>query len=466
MSTMERVASMDAVWLQIERDTCPMQLMGLLITATPIDRPCLEARLAARLLPLARFRQRVLRDTVGTVWETCPVDMRRQLVSASLPPGEPRKALAELIGSLAARPLDQDRPLWQLHLVEDYQGGSALIARVHQGIADAISITGLLRSLATPLEDEAQASDAVERPDGLFDPLYAPLSRAVINGITLSGAFWARYWGLLFNPQKIFDYACASTALALEIGKLSSLPDDSPTPLKGQASGRKRASWSVPLPFANVNAVAKAHKTTTDAVILATLAGAIHHCIAQTDASARDLELRTLMPVNLRSGESDEVLGNRSGLIPLELPIGIDTPEARLKEIDRRIRSFTDAYEAQQAWGVFSLIGQTPRAVQLQVLKLLASKTSALLYRVPAAPKGQTLCGARITEEMYWSPPPGDLGVTISIVNQGESYQIGVLADVAMLPEPAIITDRLGAELAILTPARAPKQRKNSKPSG
>jgi hypothetical protein len=56
--------------------------------------------------------------------------------------------------------------------------------------------------------------------------------------------------------------------------------------------------------------------------------------------------------------------------------------------------------------------------------------------------------------------------VTISIVNQGESYQIGVLADVAMLPEPAIITDRLGAELAILTPARAPKQRKNSKPSG
>ena len=67
---------------------------------------------------------------------------------------------------------------------------------------------------------------------------------------------------------------------------------------------------------------------------------------------------------------------------------------------------------------------------------------------------------------MYWSPPPGDLGVTISIVNQGESYQIGVLADVAMLPEPAIITDRLGAELAILTPARAPKQRKNTKPSG
>lgn len=460
MSTMERVASMDTVWLQIERDTCPMQVMGLLITETPIDRPRLEAQLAARLLPLARFRQRVLRDTVGAVWETCPVDMWRQLVSTSLPPGEQRKALAERVGSLAARPLDHDQPLWQFHLVENYQGGSALIACVHQSIADAISITGILRSLSAPLEEEAQAGDADDRPDGLFDPLYAPLSRAVIDGIKSSGAFWARYWGLLFNPKKVFDYACASTALALEIGKLNSLPDDSPTPLKGQASGHKQASWSAPLPSANINAVAKAHGTTTDAVILAILAGAIHHCLAKSDASTRYLELRTLMPVNLRSGESADVLGNRSGLIPLELPIGIHAPEARLKEIDRRIRSFTDAYEAQQAWGLFSLIGQTPRAVQLQVLKLLASKTSALLYRVPAPPKGRTLCGARIVEEMYWSPAPGDLGVTISIVNQGECYQVGVLADVAMLPAPSIITDRLDAELALLAPARAPKRKR------
>lgn len=464
MSTMERVASMDTVWLQIERNTCPMQVMGLLITATPIDRPRLEAHLVTRLLPLTRFRQRVLRDTVGAVWETCTVDMRRQLVSTDLPSGEQRKALAELVGSLAAGTLELSQPLWQFHLVENYQGGSALVARVHQSIADAISITGILRSLSTPLEKKVQTSDGDDRPDGLFDPLYAPLSRAVIDGIKLSGAFWARYWGLLFNPQKIFDYACASTALALEIGKLNSLPDDSPTPLKGLASGRKQASWSTPLPLADINAAAKAHETTADAVILTILAGAIHHSITEADVSARDLELRTLMPVNLRSGESDDVLGNRSGLIPMELPIGISAPKARLKEIDRRIRSFTNAYEAQQAWGLFSLIGQTPRVVQLQVLKLLASKTSALLYRVPAPSEERTLCGARIAEEMYWSPAPGDLGVTISIVNQGESYQVGVLADVAMLPAPSIITDRLGVELALLAPPRAPKRRKTTKP--
>lgn len=457
MSTMERVASMDAVWLQIEQASGPMLVVGLMITQTHVDRQQLESQLKACLLPLPRFGQRVLHDRVGAVWETCPVDMQQHLVSTTLPPGAQREALGALIGTLAASPLDPGSPLWQFHLVEDYQGGSALIARIHQGLADAIAITGLLRSLATPHEDSTGSADTGLRPDGFFDQLYAPLTRAVIDGIKLSGAFWGKYWSLIFNPQRVFDYACASTALALEIGKLNSLPDDSATPLKGQASGRKRASWSAPLPFADVNAAAVAHRTTTDAVILATLAGAIHHCLG-ADATAPGSELRTLMPVNLRNEESDDVLGNRSGLIPLELPIGLDTPEARLLETDRRIRSFNDAYEAQRALGLFSLMGQTPRAVQLQALKLLASKTSALLYRVPAAPDTRTLCGARIIEEMYWSPAPGDLGVTISIVNQDESCQVGVLADVAMLPEPAAITDRLGVELALLAPARPPKR--------
>lgn len=46
----------------------------------------------------------------------------------------------------------------------------------------------------------------------------------------------------------------------------------------------------------------------------------------------------------------------------------------------------------------------------------------------------------------------------MSIVDQGGSCRIGVLADLAMLPAPSAITDRLGVELALLTPARPPKR--------
>ena len=110
MSTMERVASMDAVWLQIEQASGPMLVVGLMITQTHVDRQQLESQLKACLLPLPRFGQRVLHDRVGAVWETCPVGMQQHLVSTTLPPGAQREALGALIGTLAASPLDPGSP--------------------------------------------------------------------------------------------------------------------------------------------------------------------------------------------------------------------------------------------------------------------------------------------------------------------------------------------------------------------
>ena len=65
MSTMERVASMDAVWLQIEQASNPMLVIGLMITQTPVTREQLESQLKASLLPLPRFSQRVLQGDLN-----------------------------------------------------------------------------------------------------------------------------------------------------------------------------------------------------------------------------------------------------------------------------------------------------------------------------------------------------------------------------------------------------------------
>ena len=48
------------------------------------------------------------------------VEMREQI-----------RALQKRIGELAMTPLDRSPPPWQMHLVEDYEGGSGLIIRIH-----------------------------------------------------------------------------------------------------------------------------------------------------------------------------------------------------------------------------------------------------------------------------------------------------------------------------------------------
>lgn len=462
MSTLERLGSMDMTWLQIEQDTNLMQVVGVLILETPLDRSALEERLRTRLLPMERFGQHVLRDTVGAIWESGQVNLDAHIATANLPPGDEKQALENLIGQLAATPLDSGRPLWQLHLVNSYRGGSALIARVHQCIADSIALIQVLQSLT----DAGPTADTTPPPAepsaaNFFDQLYAPLTQAVIDGIKLSGAVWAKYLSLLIFPQQVFDYARASTALALEIGKLLALQDDNHTFLKGQPQGVKHASWSAPLATATLAAIARHHGTTPNALVLACIAGALNAYLKRQNAPTAGIELRTLMPVNLRSEDTPDLLGNRCGLMPIELPVGIDDPKARLDETHRRVQAFREAYDAQRALGLFSLIGQTPRAVQLQSLKLLATKTSALLCHVPGARQPRYLCGAKIVEEMFWSPPSGDMGLAISVVSYAGHHQVGLLADAAMVSDPAAITGLIEAQLAALDPqaqAQAPRK--------
>jgi hypothetical protein len=90
-----------------------------------------------------------------------------------------------------------------------------------------------------------------------------------LTGIKLSGAVWAKYLSLLIFPQQVFDYARASTPLALEIGKLLALQDDNHTFLKGQPQGVEHASWSAPLATATLAAIARHHGTTPNALVLA-----------------------------------------------------------------------------------------------------------------------------------------------------------------------------------------------------
>lgn len=457
MSTLERLGSLDMTWLQIEQSTNLMQVVGVLVLATPLDRAALVDCLATRLLPMERFRQLVLRDTAGAIWESAPVDLNAHITTAELPAGDEEAGLRALIGELAATPLDPARPLWHLHLVPDYQGGSALIARVHQCIADSIALIRVLQSL-TDASPTAEPPLPPEAPN-FFDRLCAPLTDAVIDGIKLSGAIWARYLSLLFNPTQVFDYARASTALALEIGKLAGLHDDSHTFLKGEPKGIKHVSWSAPIAESAVAAIAQARETTPNAVLLAALSGALHGYLSRQGERTTGAELRTLMPVNLRSEDTPDVLGNRWGFMPLELPVGIADPLDRLAETHRRVAHFTETYDAQRALGIFSLIGQTPRAVQLQALKLLATKSTALLCHVPGAHEPRYLAGARIVEQMFWSPPSGDLGLAVSIVSYNGHYQVGLLADTAMVPAPAAITGEIQAQLDALG-TKAPRRRK------
>ena len=147
----ERMTKVDTAWLRMDSDANLMMIVGVWTLKPGISYSELCQRVEDRLLKYARFRQRVVEDTAGATWvEDRDFDIEKHVVREKLPrraKGQEQAALQERMGELAMLPLDRKRPLWQFHLVEDYQGGSALLVRIHHCIADGIALISVTMSL-------------------------------------------------------------------------------------------------------------------------------------------------------------------------------------------------------------------------------------------------------------------------------------------------------------------------------
>jgi hypothetical protein len=62
----------------------------------------------------------------------------------------PRGRQAELesfVSQLAGTDLDRRRPIWQFHFIDDFQGGSAAVLRIHHCYADGIAMVRVFLTL-------------------------------------------------------------------------------------------------------------------------------------------------------------------------------------------------------------------------------------------------------------------------------------------------------------------------------
>ena len=125
-------------------------LRGFPVTAAPFNY-VLRGLGAGRLLPVFEVAEKV--------------DIDYHLRHSALPfPGGERE-LGVLVSRLHSNPLDLDRPLWEIHLIEGLHGGRfALYGKLHHSLADGISGIGLLNYADDPASSRTPPVWAAERP--------------------------------------------------------------------------------------------------------------------------------------------------------------------------------------------------------------------------------------------------------------------------------------------------------------
>ncbi len=460
MGKRERMSSIDTAWLRMDSQANLMMIVGVYEFDGSIDYERLRQLYEERFLPHARFRSRVVRDATGYYWEVDDnFDLDVHLARTALPGKGTTADLKRLVGRLASTSLDSNKPLWQVHLVDNYNGGQALIVRIHHCIADGIALIGVLMSLTSddPTEDIGERPRAASRAPssaGMLNAFLRPLTSATVRAIGTTGDAAARALhasaAMLEHPNSVGgaagDMARVAAQVTKDLAGIALMDNDAVTSLKGLPSGSKVVAWNEPLALDDVKAVGKALGCSVNDVLLACVAGAIRSYLEHQGEEVDGIELRAMVPVNLRDPRKWKDLGNKFGLVPLLLPVGIENPIARVYEVRRRMDELKQGYTAVLSMGILAAVGLAPRAVQNQALDFLAKKATAVMTNVPGPQQPLYMAGAHVKRMMFWVPQSGNIGMGVSILSYAGGVQFGLITDKRLCEEPQRIIDRFKPE--------------------
>jgi WS/DGAT/MGAT family acyltransferase len=439
------MSSVDAAWLGMEDPTNLMMVTGVLALEGKADVKRLRTLLDKRLAPFGRFHQRVVRPRMrGNLphWrDDEQFDIENHVSHVALPAPGGDAALSALVSEQMSTPLDFTKPLWHIHLIDGYERGSVVLARIHHSIADGIALVRVMLSLTDTTPTAAPRRRAPEPTNhaGPLDWLPGAFNRGVKAG-----------QGLLDNPGRLTDLARVGAEGAFRLGRLVVLPPDPPTSFKGPLGRRKRAAWSKPVPLEDFKAIGKAFGATVNDVLVATATGALRRYLENRGDPTTGLAIRASVPVNLRPIDQAHKLGNSFGLVFLTLPIGIVDPVRRLRAIKKEMDELKRSPEALVAFGVLNVLGLAPVEVERLGLRFFGSKATAVLTNVPGPREPLYLAGRKLEKVMFWVPQSGRLGLGISILSYAGGVMLGVATDEGLVPDPERIVAEFEKEFKSL----------------
>lgn len=447
----EPMSRVDTAWLRMERPTNPMMITGVLMFSETMTRAQLKKVIQQRFLAYSRFRQKPVEGATGAQWvEDADFDLDWHVRLSGLPgktsPAAEKKSLERFVSQLASSPLDPTKPLWQFHLVERYQGGSAVVARIHHCYADGIALVQVLLSLT----DTTRESSRHSRLDKAWlkheGAKVAHRVGAVDRYMKLGGKVLEQGMAMYRDPSLATLLAKEGGEIARELVTALALPDDPPSLLRGKLGVSKRVAWAEPLDLEEVKAVGRACDCTVNDVLMAAAAGALRGYMLERGEQLEGMTLRATVPVNLRPLEHAKKLGNHFGLVFLELPVGEDNPLRRVERVADCMNQLKNSRQAIVAYGLLAALGLAPPQLQEIALEMFSRKASAVATNVPGPQQPLYLAGCELRDIMFWVPQTGSIGLGLSILSYRGQVHFGLISDARTIPDPEGVIRRFGEE--------------------
>ena len=452
----------DAAWLHMDRPTNLMIINSVLWFDEPVDWKRLREVVEERLVDkYPKFGMRVVESHIpgrAPHWEVDPdFDLDTHLHHVALPAPGDMAALQTLVSDLVVRPLDHAHPLWEMYLIDGYGPGAATLCRMHHCVADGIALARVMLSL-TDEERNPRIAPAVpmQKPRrGLVSRVAGTATDAAGTGRRLAGAVLREGVETIAHPSRLQT----RRAEAEELVRILLKRPDTQTVLKGRLRVADTVTWSDPIPLDLVKEIGHTTGSTVNDVLVTAMTGALHDYLRRRDSLVDDI--RAFVPFNLRPLDQPlpRELGNRFGLVYLDLPVGTRTAASRLRQVKERMDAIKASPQGKVAYAVLGLLGHTPPEVEKYAIDMFSARGSCVLTNVPGPREPVYLAGTPVGGVLVWAPTSGSVSMSISIFSYAGEVTVGLLVDAGLVPDPHRIAQGFRREVDKL--ARLAERRAN-----
>lgn len=404
----------DCAWLHMDKPDNLMMIVGLFLFDEPVDFDELKKTVSERMLKYDRFRMRVrrsrnpLRRPSWVPVKDFHIDNHVERVSI---PGGTEADIHAFVGKKMGQRLSRSKPLWRMYLLEDLEKGSALVAVLHHAIADGNALMRVLLSLTDKVKKSEETAMVLK-------------SRQ-----------------LNVKPRGFVDLAKRGLGATATLSKGLVTPEPK-TPFKGKLCKDKRVGVTRPIPLADIKKARTPSSSTVNDILVAALTGGLRRYILREKGSVKDgTVIRAVVPVDLRRG-SGERLGNKFGLVFMNLPIGIADPHERLLSVKQTMDELKNSPQAIMVLGLLAAVGTVPAELEQKVVGLFGAQATTVLTNVPGPQEPLLLAGKEISSLMFWVPQSGGLGLGLSILSYNQQVRVGIATDAGLVPNPEqLVTD-------------------------
>lgn len=462
-----RLSALDASLLYLEDATTPMHIGGVAVFRRPrsgFDYERLVELIERRLALVPRYRQRVATvpgHLARPVWtDDVHFDITHHVRLSALPRPGTQEQLNELVARLMSRPLDHNRPLWELYLVEGLaRNRFALITKTHHAMIDGIGAIEIGQVMLDVSANPAQD------PEGLWMPEPEPsqvrlVTDAVSEVVRQPGELVENLRSAVGDVASLVQKAFGIVAGATDLLTAAVRPARS-GPLNVRVSRARRFAVAK-AQLTDLKKLRATHGGTVNDVVLAIVAGALRSwLLSRGEVVTSHTTIRAMAPLSVRDEETAntpagtaggaEGAGLRQGVGAgkvrahlVDLPVGEPNPVVRLHQVSHAMRGHAESGQSVAADALVRLGGFAPPTLHALGARAASSFSqrifNILVTNVPGPQVPLYAAGAKMLEIFPVVPLARNQAVSIGVTSYDGGVYFGLNADRDAMPD----VDNLG----------------------